>query len=239
MCCVCDIWPQVTQQAIGQEVGEWDRLGDGEQELSLRRTTGDTKPAQPLAPGFAQSVSSQILILYFYILLFYGSNLLTFMQKYEKNSAFVYVNIFFAKLCCLLLGFSSVMCSDLKISFAHKKTVRETQGFEGISNLPTHLNTVIDCRLSPAAPYLLRMAPESGRPPLGTWWITWSMTRCAKLSPTISRHRQHRLTASAWTRPRKFPSNLLHLSNIVNLFKRNLFNKSLHFPLILMQTLYM
>lgn len=47
------------------------------------------------------------------------------------------------------------------------------------------------------------MAPGSGRPPSGTWWTMWSMTLCAKFSPTINRHRQRRRTASAWTQPRK------------------------------------
>lgn len=78
---------------------------------------------------------------------------------------------------------------------------------EIISCLHTHTHTDTfehcDCCLSPAVPYSLQMAPGSGRPPSGTWWTMWSMTLCAKFSPTINRHRQRRRTASAWTRPRK------------------------------------
>lgn len=56
--------PQVTQQAAGQEAGEWDGLGDREQELSLGRTAGDAESSQPVAPGLAQSVSSRLHTLY-------------------------------------------------------------------------------------------------------------------------------------------------------------------------------
>lgn len=50
---------QVTQQAAGQEVGEWNRLGVGQQEQPIGREIGDPEPAHSLPARHAQSVSSE------------------------------------------------------------------------------------------------------------------------------------------------------------------------------------
>lgn len=50
---------QVTQQAAGQEVGEWSRLGVGQQEQPIGREIGDPEPAHSLPARNAQSVSSE------------------------------------------------------------------------------------------------------------------------------------------------------------------------------------